>query len=120
MHSTYTVPAALLFGIFIAGCALGWITALARLRSSGSFRSGGQLADVSQVLLDNAKGASAAHFYQIKCKCGTTVKFRGAHDAGPSNLPPFPEGDTYTCPNCGTAMDLKPVKEMLRNRSLSP
>ena len=118
MHSTYTVPVALLFGIFVAGYALGFFTALTRLRGSGSFRSGGQLADVSQVLLDNAKGASAAHFYQIKCKCGTTVKFRGAHDSAPSDLPPFPDGDTYTCPNCGTAMDLRPVREALRNRGL--
>jgi phage terminase large subunit GpA-like protein len=120
MHSTYTVPAALLFGIFIAGYALGWLSALARLRGSVIFRSGADLADPSQMLLDRAKAASATHFYQIKCKCGTTVKFRGAHDTGPSDLLPFPEGDTYTCPNCGTAMDLKPVREILRSKPLSP
>jgi len=119
MHSTYTVPAALLFGIFIAGYALGWITALTRLRSSVNFKSAVDLANPSQMALGSA-AASLTHFYQIKCKCGTTVKFRGANDSGPSDLPPFPDGDTYTCPNCGTAMDLKPVREVLRNRSLSP
>jgi len=120
MHSTYTVPTALLFGIFIAGYALGWITALTRQRGSVSYRSGADLADASQMLLDRAKAASSTHFYQIKCKCGTTVKFRGTHDTGPSDLPAFPDGDTYTCPNCGTAMDLKPVREILRSKSLSP
>jgi hypothetical protein len=120
MHSTYTVPTALLFGIFIAGYALGWITALTRLRSSLSFKSGADLANPPLMEMDWAKAASSTHFYQIKCKCGTTVKFRGAHDTGPSDLPVFPEGDTYTCPSCGTAMDLKPIREILRSKSLSP
>jgi hypothetical protein len=120
MHSTSTVPTALLFGIFIAGFALGWITALTRQRSSLSFKSGADLADISQMQKDLAKTTTSTHFYQIKCKCGTTVKFRGAHDTGPSDLPVFPDGDTYTCPNCGTAMDLKPIREVLRRKSLAP
>ena len=120
MHSTYTVPVALLFGIFIFGYALGWITALTRLRSSVNFKSGSNLADASQMVLDLPKAGSSTHFYQIKCKCGATVKFRGTHDTGPSDIPPFPDGDSYTCPNCGTEMDLKPVRDVLRNRGLSP
>jgi hypothetical protein len=105
MQSTPTVTVGLLAVIFIAGFVLGWISSRVRLSGSVSIRPAEGPAQQSG--LSTSWTRQTRHLYELKCKCGELIKFRGAHDSGSSDLPPFPESDVYSCPKCGFVFDLK-------------
>ena len=117
MSQTYSLSPILIIGIFVAGFGLGWVLASVRFRASGGSnfeKLAGELANRSA----NLSGVSSRRIYEVRCKCGAALKFRGAHDAGPSELPPFPDGDSYTCPSCGASVDLKKIRGLIQNAKL--
>jgi hypothetical protein len=114
MHATYTVPVALLFGIFLSGYVLGWIMASVRQRSLG-FRSGDSSADSLGALATSIAKTSTSRAIRLKCTCGAVWNFRGPNDSRQSDQPVLPDGDSYTCPKCGRAINLQPMREMLQN-----
>jgi hypothetical protein len=102
MRSTYTVSALALLGVFAAGYALGWITSLIR-----GLNSAGVTLPVKPAV------SSTTQLYEVNCKCGEVLKFRGPHDTGTIGLPPFPEDDFYSCPKCGAAINLRQIREKI-------
>jgi hypothetical protein len=114
MRATYTVPVVLLFGIFIGGYALGWIMASLRQRSLG-FKLGDASGDAVRTLAARIGTASTSNTIRLKCTCGSVWNLRGPNDASQPDLPALPDGDSYICPKCSRAIDLRPMREMLQN-----
>jgi hypothetical protein len=115
MHATYTVPVVLLFGIFLGGYALGWIMASLRQRSTLGFKLGEASPDSLGALATSIARTSTSRAIRLKCTCGSVWNFRGPNDSSGSDQPVLPDGDSYTCPKCGRAIDLRPMREMLKN-----
>lgn len=104
---------------FVAGMAVGWL--LATTRSKG--RVSGSM-DVSSVPPGTATGirtswsgealkaTSKARTMELRCKCGSTWKFREPLELG---FEPFPAGDTFSCRNCGHVTDLERVRKLVRD-----
>ena len=115
MHAMYTVPVALLFGIFLAGFFLGWIIATVRSRSTLGFKSGDVSADSLRSFATQLGNSATSKTYRLKCKCGAVWNFRSGDAPGPSDVPVLPDGDSYSCPTCGFAISLRPVREMLQS-----
>lgn len=46
---------------------------------------------------------------EIKCGCGSLLKFRDPMELG---YQPYPSGDSITCPNCGKVMNLKELRKL--------
>lgn len=109
MHATFTLSALALLGVFAAGCALGWITSLIL---PGLIPAGIGLSSQRAV-------SSRTQVYQVNCRCGEVLKFRGPDDTGMSGLPPLPADDSYSCPKCGTSIDLRRVREAIASVSQS-
>jgi hypothetical protein len=102
MHSTYTVSALALLGVFAAGYALGWIPLLIR-----GLNSAGVTLPVKPAV------SSRTQLYEVNCKCSEVLNFRGPHDTGTSGLPPLPDDDFYCCPKCGAAINLRQIREKI-------
>jgi hypothetical protein len=114
MHAVYTVSLMLLLGIFLAGYALGWIMATARSRSIFGSKSGDISADAVRAFEAQLGNKATTKMFRLKCKCGAVWNFRSGDTPGASEVPVLPDGDSYTCPTCGFAINLKPVREMLQ------
>lgn len=119
MHSTYTVSALAVLGVFAAGYALGWITSLIRRSNSAGANSADNLLSPVDRSPDRPAVSSKTHLFEIRCKCGEMLKFRGANDTGTSSLPPFPEAESLSCPNCGAAINLRPAREIIQKQIAS-
>jgi hypothetical protein len=115
MHAIYTVSVVLLFGIFLSGYALGWIMASLRQRSTLASRLGDASADSVRSFESQLGKTTTSKMYRLKCKCGAVWNFRSGDGSGPSDVPALPDGDSYTCPTCGFAINLRPIREMLQN-----
>jgi hypothetical protein len=102
MHSTYTVSALALLGVFAAGYALGWITSLIR-----GLNSAGVTLPVKPAV------SSRTQLYDLNYKCGEVLKFRGPRDTGTSGLSALPEDDFYSCRKCGAAINLRQIREKI-------
>jgi hypothetical protein len=114
MHATYTVPVVLLFGIFLSGYALGWIMASLRQRSLG-LKLSDPSGDAVRTLAARIGTTATSNTIRLKCTCGSVWNLRGPNDTRQPDLPVLPDGDSYTCPKCGRAIDLRPMREMLQN-----
>jgi hypothetical protein len=115
MHAIYTVSVVLLLGIFLSGYALGWIMASLRQRSTLGSKLGDASADPLRSLATQLGKTAASKEYRLKCKCGAVWNFRSGEGSGPSDVPTLPDGDSYTCPTCGFAINLRPIREMLQH-----
>ena len=118
MSQTYSLSPILIIGIFVAGFGLGWVLSSIRLRGSPTSNFEKLAADLESRSTTLSGGVSSLRIYELRCMCGAVLKFRGAHDAGPSELPPFPDGDSYTCPSCGASVDLKKIRGLIQNAKL--
>ncbi len=103
-----TVPKLMLVVIFVAGLVVGWLLAAVRIRGRVSFSI--------QPTAEGAPGivtkSVTVRTMELRCLCGSVWKFRDA--AGPPKpaYEPYPSGDTYSCPNCGRAIDLKQIRKL--------
>lgn len=113
MHSTYTVSALALVGIFAAGCALGWIISLIRGFNFAGVRLAAKLLSSADRSVQLPAVPSTTQLYELNCKCGEVLKFRGPRDTGTSGLPPLPDDDFYSCPMCGAAINLRQIRERI-------
>ena len=46
---------------------------------------------------------------ELKCKCGSVLKFRDPVEPG---YQPYPLGDSFTCSGCGKAYDLREIRNL--------
>ena len=49
----------------------------------------------------------------IKCGCGAVHHFHSGGTGAVPGATPLPEGDTFTCPQCGKAIDLTQARKLL-------
>ncbi len=59
-----------------------------------------------------------AHSLSLKCECGTTWRFHETSGHADPDSQPMPAGDSFTCPNCGRAIDLSEARKL--ETSLKP
>ena len=117
----------LLVAVLVAGIAIGWL--FSKVRFGGSIRVSTTLPGASprtgirtRWVVEKRKQTSRT--MELKCTCGSVWKFHdpaGPADAMATSEPgslPFPIGDSFSCPNCGRAIDLRPIHN-LENDALS-
>ena len=108
-----TLPAFAILAIFLLGIVVGWM--FAKVRVSASVRVGSPGPDISQA---NASGmrltrrVNTVRRLTLKCKCGATWKFAEGISPLPPNTNPIPTGDSFVCPGCGNAIDLKQERQL--------
>ena len=97
--------------LVVAGIGVGWALATRRSKkalmrdfmsqaATGSVASGGRPAKV------------AVRTMEMKCGCGSVSKFRDPVEPG---YLPFPDGDSFACPNCGRVRKLNEINRLVRD-----
>jgi len=93
-------------GAFLGGCFVGWYLAVKLGRSAIKFA------------LSPARGEKPSlvtimtRTLELKCECGAVHKFREGAASTEADFKPYPKGDSYICPICGRATDLKQIREL--------
>ena len=82
--------------VFLVGIAIGWLLATYWIRGTVRVSAG-------------PAGTAKTYRMEIKCLCGSVLKFR---DPVAPGYEPYPTGDSITCPNCGRVKDLKEIREL--------
>jgi hypothetical protein len=97
--------------VFLAGIAIGWLLATIRVkgRISVSLQPPGTSMGAQGLVTTKT---SKTRKMEIKCACGSLMKFRDPVEPG---YQPYPTGDSVTCPNCGTSKDLTEIRKLERN-----
>lgn len=87
---------------FLAGVAVGWLLATIRLKGT---------IDINALPVGTGPsvGQRKTRTMEIKCGCGSLLKFRDPVELG---YQPYPSGDSITCPNCGKVMNLKELRKL--------
>ena len=97
-------------GAFIAGFLVGWLTATVRLRGKVQLT----LSPVDTPSLGNKSLVikKVVGLMELKCNCGAAWKFYDAsYPSAPGSLLYHWE-DSYTCPNCGKATDIREIRKI--------
>lgn len=102
---------------FVAGIAVGWFFGTARIRLGGSMRVSTAPPEATPGICTNwsgeaVKSASKARTMELRCKCGSVWKFRDPPEPG---FEPFPVGDSFSCPKCGFATDLRRIRKLVQD-----
>lgn len=87
---------------FLAGVAVGWLLATIRLKGTIDIHA-------LPVGTGSVAGQRKTRTMEIKCGCGSLLKFRDPVEPG---YQPYPSGDSLTCPNCGRAMNLGEIRKL--------
>ena len=102
MGSSIAASGPLLGMVFVAGIVVGWILAkVMRTRETilSALPLGTDLGTGARLL-----GKTKIRIMELKCQCGTMLKFRDPVEPG---YEPYPSGDSFTCSSCGKVYDLK-------------
>ena len=62
-------------------------------------------------------GKTKIRIMELKCKCGTMLKFRSSRYLGDGKL--YPTGDSFTCSSCGKVYDLKEMRNLEKGAQTS-
>ncbi len=90
--------------VFVAGIVVGWILAnVMRTRETilSALPPGTDLGTGARRL-----GKTKIRIMELKCQCGTMLKFRDPVEPG---YEPYPSGDSFTCSGCGKVFDLREI-----------
>lgn len=109
--------------IFLGGVIVGWLFASMRARGVVDMTAPAapQNSETSQLLASMPKSTTKTIFsinknimrtMNLKCKCGAEAKFSD-HPNPAAGVAPFPEGDSYTCPKCGTTQNLADLRHLI-------
>ena len=110
MHSTITISALGLAGIFVLGFVIGWVCGKARI--GGSFNISVERADPASGSNPTFVFAKTVKTMSLKCQCGETWRFHETSGHPDQGSQPMPEGDSYTCPKCGRTIDLREIRKL--------
>ena len=96
---------------FLAGIAVGWLLATVRVkgRINVSLEPPGSSTGTQGLVTTKT---SKTRMMEIKCACGSLMKFRDPVEPG---YQPYPTGDSVTCPNCGRSKDLTEIRKLAEN-----
>lgn len=98
-----------LLGIaFVAGIVVGWILAnVTRTKETIQLSALPPGTDLSAGARRVAK--IKVRTMELKCKCGTVLKFRDPVEPG---YQPYPSGDSFTCSGCGKVYNLREIHNL--------
>lgn len=94
--------------VFVAGIVIGWILAnVMRTRDTilSALPPGTDLGAGSGLRI----GKTKIRIMELKCKCGTMLKFR---DPVAPGYEPYPSGDSFACSNCGKVYNLAEMRNL--------
>ena len=91
--------------VFFVGIAVGWLLATFRVKG----RIPTSLAPRWTSTAAQRLVAINTHKLEIKCVCGSLMKFR---DPVAPGYQPYPTGESVTCPNCGRTNDLTEIRKL--------
>jgi hypothetical protein len=103
-----TDPYLLAVVAFVAGTAFGWVLASARAKTS-DFTLPAEIASAAGA---GRSRLAKARIMEIKCPCGSLLKFRDPVEPG---YQPFPNDDSIACANCGRVMKLSEIRRPLKD-----
>ena len=115
MNSDVTLSVFALAAIFLFGVAVGWMMATVRVRGSVKI---GFPADIQRgtiprgVRFIKSGNTATVRRLTLTCQCGATWKFAEGTSPLPPETQPIPRGDSFVCPNCGKAIDLKQERQL--------
>ena len=103
-----------LLGIaFLAGIVLGWMLAnVTRTRETIQLAALPPETDLGARRIAKTK----VRVMELKCKCGSVLKFRDPVEPG---YQPYPSGDSFTCSGCGKVYDLKEMRNLEKGAQTS-
>ena len=107
MGSSIAVSGPLLGIAFAVGIVVGWILANAmRTRDTilAALPPGTDLGTGAGRF-----GKTKIRVMELKCQCGTMLKFR---DPVAPGFEPYPTGDSFTCSSCGKVYNLKEMRNL--------
>jgi len=93
--------------VFIAGVVIGWILAnVTRTKETilSALPPGTDLSTGARRF-----GKTKVRIMELKCKCGTMLKFR---DPVAPGYEPYPTGDSFTCSSCGKVYNLAEMRNL--------
>lgn len=108
---TVTLTGPMVFLIFLAGVAIGWIAAKMR-GGTIDVQLSGQTLPPGSVPGGIKITKSVVRRLTLKRQCGAKWDFAEGSGALPAGTKPFPTGDTFECPSCGRSMDLKAERKL--------
>lgn len=114
MGSSIAASGPLIGMVFIAGVVVGWILAnVMRTRETivSALPPGTDLGTGARRF-----GKTKIRIMELKCKCGTMLKFR---DPVAPGYEPYPSGDSFTCSGCGKVYDLKEMRNLEKGAQTS-
>jgi hypothetical protein len=94
--------------VFAAGIVIGWILAnVMRTRDTilSALPPGTDLGAGAGLRL----GKTKVRIMELKCKCGTMLKFR---DPVAPGYEPYPSGDSFSCSSCGKVYNLAEMRSL--------
>ena len=107
MGSSIAVSGPLLGMVFVAGIVVGWILAnVMRTRDTilAALPPGTDLSSGAGRI-----GKTKVRIMELKCKCGSVLKFRDPVEPG---YQPYPSGDSFSCSDCGKVYDLREIHKL--------
>jgi hypothetical protein len=105
MASIYLIAAI----AFIAGIAVGWLIANTRAKSAIQVSMSPPGVEPASASWPAGKTPKKIRTMEIKCVCGSVLKFRDPPEPG---YQPCPTGNSVTCPNCGRDKDLSEIRQL--------
>lgn len=100
--------------VFMAGIAVGWLLANLRRNKEGvqeALQAAAQLSSLpaGTGLKLGTRGVTKTRVMEVKCTCGSLLKFR---DPVADGYQPFPSGDQFACSSCGKTYDLQEIRKL--------
>ncbi|MGA9720960.1 MAG: hypothetical protein WBQ86_00775 [Candidatus Binatus sp.] len=102
MGSSLAASGPLLGIAFVAGIFVGWVLA-------NVTRTKEEILSALPPGTDLSSGARKVRIMELKCKCGSMLKFRDPVEPG---YQPYPSGDSFSCSDCGKVYDLKEIRNL--------
>lgn len=97
-----------LLGIaFVAGIFLGWMLANVTRTKETILSALPPGTDLSTGA--GRVGMKKVRVMELKCKCGSMLKFRDPVEPG---YEPYPSGDSFSCSSCGKVYDLRQIRKL--------
>ena len=95
-------------GAYVGGCFTGWVLASKSKPSEYELMPSANESTRPSRTIRRVR----SKVLEVRCKCGATHKFaEGAAALGP-DFKPFPQGDTFTCPDCGRDFNLQEARKL--------
>ncbi len=108
MGSSIAASGPMLGLAFVAGIVVGWMLAnVTRTRETIQLSALPPGTDQSSGARRFAK--TKVRIMELKCKCGSVLKFRDPVEPG---YEPYPSGDSFICSVCGKVYDLRQIHNL--------